>query len=86
LQNSTHTELRTLACEHIQQRLPEFIRFISGDNGISETGLSDLPVEVLHSLLLFIQQYISNESTGSSIKTEEFDNFLHFLRKGEITD
>ncbi len=52
------------------------------DNGISETGLSDLPVEVLHSLLLLLQQYRLNQSTTSFITNEDFENFLNLLRKG----
>jgi hypothetical protein len=52
------------------------------DNGMSETGLSDIPVEVLHSLVSLIQQYIVNESTLSVIQTEDFANFLNLLRKG----
>ena len=47
-----------------------------------ETGLNDLPVEVLHSLLLLIRQYISNESTGLFIKNEELEKFLDVIRKG----
>ncbi|CAF4350215.1 unnamed protein product, partial [Adineta steineri] len=81
LQNSTHVELQTLACEHIQERLPEFIQLVSGDNGINETGLSDLPVEALHSLLVLIQQFIFNESIISVINMEEYENFLNVLRK-----
>ncbi|CAF3833846.1 unnamed protein product, partial [Rotaria sordida] len=81
LQNSIHTELQLLIHEHIQQRLPEFIRIASGDNGMNETGLIDLSTEVLHSLLLFIQQYISNDSIGPLIKSEEFEKFLDVLRK-----
>jgi hypothetical protein len=49
---------------------------------MSETGLSDLSVEVLHSLLSLIQQYIINESTMSVIQTEDFTNFLNLLRNG----
>ena len=49
---------------------------------MSETGLSDIPVEVLHSLLSLIQQYIINESTTSVIQMEDFTNFLDILRKG----
>jgi len=49
---------------------------------MSETGLSDLSVEVLHSLLLLIQKYILNESKTLFIKTEDFENFLNLLRKG----
>lgn len=45
---------------------------------MNEIGLSDIPVEVLHSLLL----YILNESSRSFIKTEDFENFLNLLRKG----
>jgi hypothetical protein len=82
LQNSIHIEFEKLANEYIQQRLPEFIRIVSGDNGMNETGLSDLPIEVLHSLLLLIQQSILNQSTGTFIKSEDFENFLHLLRKG----
>ena len=52
------------------------------DNGMIETGLNDLPVEVLHSLLLLIRQYISNESTDLFINNEELEKFLDVIRKG----
>jgi hypothetical protein len=52
------------------------------DNGISETGLSDLPVEVLHSLLLLLQEYRLNESRTSFITNEDFENFFNLIRKG----
>jgi hypothetical protein len=97
LQNSIHIELQILANEYIQQRLPELIQLASGgslrskidlfnflfiDNQMNEIGLADLPVEVLHSLLLLIQQYMVNECTTSFIKNEDFENFLDLLRKG----
>jgi len=50
------------------------------DNGLKETGLSDVSVEVLHSLLIQIHQYISNESSG--IKIEQYEQLLNLLRKG----
>ncbi len=47
------------------------------DNGLRDTGLSDLPIEVLHSLLIQIHPYVSNEST-----IEHFEQLLDLLRKG----
>ncbi len=47
------------------------------DNGLRETGISDLSIEVLHSLLIQIQQYVSNESSN-----EQYEQLLNLLRKG----
>jgi len=82
LQNSIHLELRTLSHDHIQKRLQEFIQIIIEfqDNGLRETGLLDLSIELLHSLLIQIHQYISNESSG--IKIEQYEQLLNLLRKG----
>ncbi|CAF0830698.1 unnamed protein product [Rotaria sordida] len=80
LQNSIHIEVQMLVHEHIQKRLPEFIQtIIEFDHGLKETGLTDLSVEVLHSLLIQIQQYASNES--SIIKAEQYEQLLNLLRK-----
>lgn len=46
------------------------------------TGLSNLSVEVLHSLLLLIQQYLLKQPTKSIVNSEEFEKFLDLLRKG----
>ncbi|CAF3940349.1 unnamed protein product, partial [Rotaria magnacalcarata] len=81
LRNSIHTELQQLTHEHIEQRLPDFIRIASGDNGINELGLAELSVEAVHSLVLLIQQYISNESIEPLTTTEDYERFLDVLRK-----
>jgi hypothetical protein len=81
LQNSTHIELQTSAREHIQKRLTEFIQTIIEDNdGLRDTGLVDLPIEVLHSLLVQIEQYVSTDSM--TVKPEQFEQLLNLLRKG----
>ena len=49
---------------------------------MNETGLSNLSVEILHSLLLLIQQYFVKQPTKSIINNEEFEKFLDLLRKG----
>ncbi len=54
--------------------------FVFKDNGLRETGLIDLSIEVLHSLLIQIQQYVSNDS--SIIKIEQYEELLNLLRKG----
>ena len=54
--------------------------FFFEDNGLPETGLSDLSIETLHSLLTQIQQYVSNES--SIVKAEQYEQLLILLRKG----
>ncbi|CAF1270900.1 unnamed protein product [Adineta steineri] len=80
LQNSTHTELQTSAHNHIQKRLPEFLQIIiESDNGLKETRLADLSIEVLHAFLIQIQHYVSNNS--SIIKTEQYEQLLSLLRK-----
>ncbi|CAF3383675.1 unnamed protein product [Rotaria sp. Silwood2] len=80
LQNSIHTDIQILVHEHIQKRLPEFIQtIIEFDYGLKETGLTDLSVEALQSLLIQIRQYVSNES--SIIKVEQYEQLLNLLRK-----
>ncbi|CAF1576548.1 unnamed protein product, partial [Adineta ricciae] len=76
LHNSMHEELTTLAWEHFRRCLPGFLRTTIGDNGMNETGLNNLPIEVLHSLLLFL----SNESVKLLIEAEDLENFLDKLR------
>jgi hypothetical protein len=39
LQNSIHTELQTLAYNHIQKRLPEFIQIIIESGGMFNTKM-----------------------------------------------
>jgi hypothetical protein len=71
-----------VVCNKKTKNILNLFYYFFKDNGMSETGLSDLPIEVLHSLLLLIQKYILNESKTLFIKTEDFENFLNLLRKG----
>ena len=47
-----------------------------------ETGLINLPVDVLHSLLLLVRQNMSNSSTNLFIKIEDFEKFFNLIRTG----
>lgn len=95
MQNSSHSELRTLAHDYFEKRLNDLFQIIihAGgkidyfshvihqqsflDNTLRETGLLDLSIELLHTLLIQIRSYISSESSG-----EQHEQLLHLLRKG----
>ncbi|CAF0989426.1 unnamed protein product [Adineta ricciae] len=77
LQNSTHIELQTLAHNHLQKCLPEFIKATIESTG--ETQLGDLPHEVLHSFVVQLQAYALNDS--SVITAEQYEQFLNLIRK-----
>ena len=71
LRNSIHEPMQRLAKEHLQQHLPELIQRTA--DGIHQTGLADLSVEVIHSIL---------QSNSSDIEREIWEKFLDRLRKG----
>ncbi|CAF0872020.1 unnamed protein product, partial [Didymodactylos carnosus] len=67
LEHSTNQDLASVSTEYIRQKLPELLRFIlESDNGAAETGLTDLPVEALHSLLVHIKELSEPSSISSS--------------------
>lgn len=69
LQNSTHLDLQRLAREHCQKRLVDLLQITP-----NEAGLTGLPVETLHSLLIQIQQ--------SLITSDQLEQLFNVLRKG----
>ncbi|CAF0747026.1 unnamed protein product, partial [Didymodactylos carnosus] len=73
LEHSTNQDLASVSTEYIRQKLPELLRItLEFDNAATETGLNDLPVELLHSLLVHIKQ-LAEPSTQSSSTSSTTD-------------